>query len=62
MQGINCLEERGRFENVLEGLGEPVFDKEVLNSSFYSDCVNFFGFVINENLLHLVAKKMLNKM
>ena len=56
------MEERGRFENVLEGLGEPVFDKEVLNSSFYSDCVNFFGFVINENLLHLVAKKMLNKM
>ena len=24
------LEERGSFENVLEGLGEPVFDKEVL--------------------------------
>ena len=56
------MEERGSFENVLEGLGEPVFDKEVLNSSFYSDCVNFFGFVINENLLRLIVNKMLNKM
>ena len=26
----HVLEERGCFENILEGLGEPVFDKEVL--------------------------------
>ena len=34
------LEEKGSLENVLEGLGEPAFDKEVLGWSFYSDCVN----------------------
>ena len=39
---IWVLEERGSFKNVLEGLGEVVFDKEVLGWSFYSDCVNFF--------------------
>ena len=42
------LEERGSLENVLEGLGEPVFDKEVLGWSFFWVCVHvieYFGFV-----------------
>ena len=44
MKGINFLEEREEaLRNVLEGLGEPIFDKEVLGRSFYSDCVNFFS-------------------
>ena len=42
------LEDRWSFENVLEGLGEPVFDKEVLGWSFFWVCVHvieYFGFM-----------------
>ena len=43
------MEERGSLENVLEGLGELVFDKEVLGRSFFWVCVHvieYFGFVL----------------
>lgn len=52
--------ERGRFENVLKGLGNQ-FDKEVLGLKFFFSVWEFYGFV-NENFLRLVPKKMLNKM